>query len=55
MYDELALAQLPAGAASRSARGQAAAAGPRPDTGPLPWLLYSGGTEYLAATDVQLT
>lgn len=54
MYDELVLSQLSADAAARSQRGQASST-PKPDTGPLPWLLYSPGADYLAATDVALT
>jgi hypothetical protein len=43
-----------ADAAARARRGQASA-NPRPQTGALPWLLYSPGSSYLAATDVDLT
>jgi hypothetical protein len=46
IYDELVLKQQ---------AGHRAQAAPRPDTGPLPWLLYSPGTDYLESTAVGLT
>ncbi|KAI8463954.1 MAG: Meckelin [Monoraphidium minutum] len=50
LYDELVLLKQ-----SGARRPQASSAAPRPETGPLPWLLYAAGTDYLAAADVQLT
>jgi hypothetical protein len=52
IYDELVQRQAGGGPAAR--RAQAASA-PRPVAGPLPWLLYAGGDDYLARTDVDLT